>query len=160
MAELKPCPFCGERIHRTKGFGGLNFFKCRNTACGAVVSFDNDYYNLHKDEAIKAWNRRHKDAADVVSRAVYEQTAWERDIAMEQLAAHGIGFVEECEAKGTNCTPAVVRCRDCIYYHPKTGWCDELSFFQTADGAPCSPDESADWKMFMEDDFCSRGKRR
>ena len=99
-------------------------------------------------------------AADVVSRAVYEQTAWERDIAMEQLAAHGIGFGEECEAKGTNCTPAVVRCRDCIYYHPKTGWCDELSFFQTADGAPCSPDESADWKMFMEDDFCSRGKRR
>lgn len=98
-------------------------------------------------------------AVDVVSRAVYEQTAWERDIAMEQLAAHGIGFGEECEAKGTNCTPAVVRCRDCIYYHPKTGWCDELSFFQTADGAPCSPDESADWKMFMEDDFCSRGKR-
>ena len=44
-----------------------------------------------------------------VSRAVYEQTAWERDIAMEQLAAHGIGFGEECEAadkKGTNCTPA------------------------------------------------------
>lgn len=37
-------------------------------------------------------------AADVVSRAVYEQTAWERDIAMEQLAAHGIGFGEECEA--------------------------------------------------------------
>ena len=48
-------------------------------------------------------------AADVVSRAVYEQTAWERDIAMEQLAAHGIGFGEEFEAadrKGTNCTPA------------------------------------------------------
>ena len=41
-----------------------------------------------------------------VSRAVYEQTAWERDIAIEQLAAHGIGFGEECEAKGTNCTPA------------------------------------------------------
>lgn len=44
-----------------------------------------------------------------VSRAVYEQTAWERDIAMEQLAAHGIGFGEECEAagrEGTNCTPA------------------------------------------------------
>ena len=35
---------------------GLNFFKCRK--CGAVVSFDNDYYNLHKNEAIKAWNTR------------------------------------------------------------------------------------------------------
>ena len=104
-------------------------------------------------------------AADVVSRAVYEQTAWERDIAMEQLAAHGIGFGEECETadrEGTNCTLStieVVRCKECVYYHAKTGWCDELSFFQTADGVPCSPDESADWKMFMEDDFCSRGKR-
>jgi hypothetical protein len=54
---------------------------------------------------------------------------------------------------------SVVRCKECVYYHAKTGWCAELSFFQTADGAPCSPDESADWKMFMEDDFCSRGKR-
>lgn len=54
---------------------------------------------------------------------------------------------------------SVVRCRECAHYHAKTGWCDELSFFQTADGEPCSPDESADWKMFMEDDFCSRGKR-
>ena len=53
----------------------------------------------------------------------------------------------------------VVRCKECVYYHAKTGWCDEWSFFQTADGAPCSPDESADWKMFMEDDFCSGGKR-
>lgn len=54
--ELKPCPFCGGVVTRVIGFGGLNFFKCRK--CGAVVSFDNDYYNKHKNEAIEAFNRR------------------------------------------------------------------------------------------------------
>ncbi len=35
--------------------------KCQGeirTACGATVSFDNEYYNNHKNEAVKAWNRR------------------------------------------------------------------------------------------------------
>lgn len=54
--ELKPCPFCGGKIKRVIGFRGLNFFKC--SKCGAVVSFDNDYYNTHKDEAVNAFNRR------------------------------------------------------------------------------------------------------
>lgn len=54
--ELLPCPFCGGNVRRVIGIMGLNFFKCRK--CGAVVSFDNDYYNLHKNEAIKAWNTR------------------------------------------------------------------------------------------------------
>ena len=53
---LRPCPFCGGNVRRVIGFGGLNFFKCYG--CGAVVSFDNDYYNTHKDEAYKAFNRR------------------------------------------------------------------------------------------------------
>ena len=56
MQELKPCPFCGEKVRRVIGFMGLNFFKCRQ--CGAVISFDNDYYNDHQDEAIEAYNRR------------------------------------------------------------------------------------------------------
>lgn len=54
--KLLPCPFCGGNVRRVIGIMGLNFFKCRK--CGAVVSFDNDYYNLHKNEAIKAWNTR------------------------------------------------------------------------------------------------------
>ncbi len=54
--ELKPCPFCGGKARRVIGFMGVNFFKC--TACGATVSFDNEYYNNHKNEAVKAWNRR------------------------------------------------------------------------------------------------------
>ena len=54
--ELKPCPFCGAQARRVIGFMGVNFFKCNE--CGATVSFDDEYYNNHKNEAIKAWNRR------------------------------------------------------------------------------------------------------
>lgn len=59
MSGLKPCPFCGAEIARVIGLGGLNFFRCRN--CSAVVSFDNDFYNTHTNEAIEAWNRRTSD---------------------------------------------------------------------------------------------------
>lgn len=58
--KLRPCPFCKGAVTRDIGLMGLNFFRC--SQCGAVVSFDNDYYNHHKDEAIAAWNRRCPDA--------------------------------------------------------------------------------------------------
>ena len=54
----------------------------------------------------------------------------------------------------------VVHCRECKHYHAGTGWCDQLSFFQTSDGEPCSPAESMDWKMFREADYCSMGQRK
>lgn len=64
--ELKPCPFCGKPVKRVRGYNGLNFFKCSNSGvCGAVMSFDNDYYNHYPEQAIKAFNRR--DGAIVVN---------------------------------------------------------------------------------------------
>ena len=60
MKKIKPCPFCGKQVNRVIGLGGLNFFKCKN--CGAIVSFDNDFYNTHTDEAINAWNSRSKES--------------------------------------------------------------------------------------------------
>lgn len=56
MEKLKPCPFCGGEVKTTKVLYGLIFFKCKK--CGAVVSFDNDYYNRNPDKAVYAWNRR------------------------------------------------------------------------------------------------------
>ena len=53
---LLPCPFCKGEVRRVIGFGGLNFFRCRK--CGAVGSFDNDYFNEHPNEACLAWNTR------------------------------------------------------------------------------------------------------
>ena len=54
----------------------------------------------------------------------------------------------------------VIRCRECEHYHAGTGWCDQLSYFQTPNGEPCSPAESMEWKMFQENDFCSMGQRK
>ena len=62
MTELKSCSFCGGKVRRVIELMGLNFFKCKK--CGAVVSFDNDYYNTHQNEAIEAWNRRVNDELD------------------------------------------------------------------------------------------------
>ena len=56
---LRDCPFCGKPVIRVRGVAGLNFFKCTNrNVCGAVMSFDNDYYNSNTEEAYKQFNRR------------------------------------------------------------------------------------------------------
>ena len=54
----------------------------------------------------------------------------------------------------------VVKCRDCKHWHKDTGWCNQHSHFIGSDGEACHPWESANWKMFEEDDFCSDGERR
>jgi ssDNA-binding Zn-finger/Zn-ribbon topoisomerase 1 len=62
---LKPCPFCGSPVRRIRGVAGLNFFKCTNFGkCGAVVSFDNDYYNSNPEQAYKAYNSRVGESED------------------------------------------------------------------------------------------------
>jgi hypothetical protein len=47
-------------------------------------------------------------AADVVSKGVYEQVQWERDMAMQQLEEHGIPFCGKADD-----VVEVVRCKDC-----------------------------------------------
>lgn len=91
-------------------------------------------------------------------RLIDAETLMERSGWYNLINGKSIHGVQDFEIASMS-TIEVVRCRECVCYHAKTGWCDELSFFQTSDGVPCSPYESADWKMFMEDDFCSRGKR-
>lgn len=54
----------------------------------------------------------------------------------------------------------VVRCKECKHWHKETGWCAEHSFFIDADGEFCHPWESANWKMFDDNDFCSYGERK
>ena len=38
MNELKPCPYCGQRVVE-KVKGGIHFYECQNIECGACVSF-------------------------------------------------------------------------------------------------------------------------
>lgn len=54
----------------------------------------------------------------------------------------------------------VVRCKNCKYYHQKQGWCDKHSYFYDDDRNSCRPEDSPDWTMFLDNDFCSYGERR
>lgn len=54
----------------------------------------------------------------------------------------------------------LVYCKNCKYWHKDEGWCDKHSHFVDSNGDFCHPWESANWKMFMEEDFCSSGERR
>ena len=54
----------------------------------------------------------------------------------------------------------VVRCKQCKYLHEEEGWCDKHSHFIGDYGEACHPWESANWKMFNADDYCSDGERR
>lgn len=66
-----------------------------------------------------------------------------------------------CDLKNMPTVDAVevVRCQNCKHWHSGTGWCDEHSYFLDADGEPCRPDESPNWKMFDADYFCKDGEQ-
>lgn len=36
---MEMCPFCGEKMRKQIGMGGITFFYCGNSDCGAIVSF-------------------------------------------------------------------------------------------------------------------------
>lgn len=56
--------------------------------------------------------------ADVVSRAVYDQVTYERDIAAQQLREdYGVGLGERKPDKSTP-----VKCCDCVYAVEDGGW--------------------------------------
>lgn len=86
-------------------------------------------------------------AADVVSRELFEQIKWERDIAMSQLEEHGIAFGMKKEYTDV---VKVVRCKDCVYYSPdnKSGLLH----------SPCSRIFGV--SVCHEDSFCSYGERK
>lgn len=86
-----------------------------------------------------------------------------RSALLKEAAADGAyGYVDATQIADAPAVDAVevVRCKDCEHWHEGTGWCSCHSHFITPDGAACHPWESANWKMFEGDDFCSYGKRR
>jgi hypothetical protein len=85
-------------------------------------------------------------AADVVSRAAFDQVMWERDTAMEQLKEHGIPFGGEADVV------AVVRCKDCKYRSGLNGRPPYMFYICTcAEGLTGA---------VRENHFCSYGERR
>ena len=69
-------------------------------------------------------------AADVVSKGLYEQIKWERDVALAQLEEYGVSLGEKADVA------EVVRCKDCKWYSElacgegellgSQGWCNEV----------------------------------
>lgn len=56
MIELKPCPFCGNKmVAVARSFVGIYMIKCFK--CGATTSFQG---KEEKEEASEAWNNRLK----------------------------------------------------------------------------------------------------
>lgn len=54
----------------------------------------------------------------------------------------------------------VVMCKDCKHWHEETGWCAHHSHFIDSEGEACHLWESANWKMFDDNDYCSYGERK
>lgn len=53
---MKGCPFCGGRVGKRRGIGGIPFFECTNKECACVVSFKGTEKSVKAAEG--RWNRR------------------------------------------------------------------------------------------------------
>ena len=118
MAECKECihyKVCPVWDYRTDDFAERNANTCKN----------------------------YLPAADVVSRGLFEQIKWERDIAMEQLKEYGISF----GAKKSDDVVKVVRCKNCKHWR-----LDEDAFFYCA--------KRRNNAHMYTTSFCSYGERR
>lgn len=78
---------------------------------------------------------------EAVHRSAYDQCAWERDLAIEQLRNdYGVGLGEKKSADVVE----VVRCKDCVYSKNYT----------------CTRGEMYDDTRYRPDYFCADGERR
>lgn len=83
----------------------------REETVRTVLSALVDILDLHNTvQAIKIANKiREIPTADVVSRGMFEQVKWERNMALQTLQVHGIGLGEKADVA------KVVRCKECKY---------------------------------------------
>ena len=59
--KLKPCPFCGNDVKLyTVRIGDvyLMMIKCKNSSCGAKMSFDNTFCNITPGITVEYYNKR------------------------------------------------------------------------------------------------------
>lgn len=77
---------------------------------------------------------------DVVSAGAYEEIAWERDLAVQQLKDYGVGLGQVKDLA------EVTRCKDCKYGDWDSKPDDAMVCLRTNDGF---------WRT--GNDFCSRG---
>ena len=80
-------------------------------------------------------------SVDAVPAGAYEQVAWERDLAVQQLKDYGVGLGQ------TKDLVEVTRCKDCKYGDWDSKPDDAMVCLRTNDGF---------WRT--SNDFCSRGE--
>lgn len=59
--KLKPCPFCGNDVNPyivRHGDVFLMMIKCKNSSCGAIMSFDNNFCNITPGMTVEYYNKR------------------------------------------------------------------------------------------------------
>lgn len=91
-------------------------------------------------------------------KGAYEQTKWERDVALQTLEEHGIGLGQKVEyiipSGDVMFTSEVVRCKDCKWYmltdHNETEVCTNKQWDISM----------AIYPIISADGFCSYGERR
>lgn len=89
MAELKPCPFCGE-IPKYYQYGNEWCVECHSDKCWVVPETD---LCSSKEEATEKWNAR-TPIADVVE--VETIKAWLYELAINNVGCDG-DFSKACE---------------------------------------------------------------
>lgn len=68
----------------------------RGAILDAIAEGHGKRNDTQEGTAIEIWDEIKKiPAANVISRELFEQIKWERDIAMQQLEEHGIAFGEK-----------------------------------------------------------------
>lgn len=82
-------------------------------------------------------------SVDAVPAGAYEQVAWERDLAVQQLKDYGVGLGQAKDLA------EVTRCKDCKYGDWDSKPDDAMVCLRTNDGF---------WRT--SNDFCSRGVPR
>lgn len=112
-------------------------------ACCPVGRWSRHYANNR--EEFDAWQTVIDELAalptvDAVPAGVYEQVAWERDLAVQQLKGYGVGLGQAKDLA------EVTRCKDCKYGDWGSEPDDAMVCMRTNDGF---------WRT--SNDFCSRG---
>lgn len=88
--------------------------------------------------------------ADVISAEAYNQVAWERDMAMQQIESYGVSFGSNAELV------EVVRCRNCKHAYFKYNMKDTLQEIYACRKRPAGRTH----KKVGGDFFCKHGERR
>lgn len=129
----------------------------RRSAVIDAIRGEREYLIAHKQLGAEHVLAKHADAVidsipavDAVERGVFEQVAWERDIAVGQLSDIGKSFGEKMDD-----VAKVVRCEDCKHYR-----CEESEYVPDAVVVWCADDNYPYSGVMPDGWFCAGGKRR